>query len=248
MAGIAIVTGGARGIGAATAVLLAQRGWDLAVGYRSDTGAAQAVVERCVASGRRAVALAGDVASEEDVVRLFGDVDDQLGAVDVLVNSAGIVDTKARVDEFSRARLERMFGVNTIGSFLCAREAIHRMSTRHGGRGGAIVNVSSAASRLGGADQWVDYAASKGAIDVMTVGLAKEVAEEGVRVNAVRPGIIDTDIHASYGNPERVAQSASVIPLGRGGRPEEVAEAIAWLCSEAASYVTGAVVDVAGGR
>lgn len=243
-----IITGASRGIGAATALCAARQGWSVAINYRQDEAAAQRIVRQLEALGQRAIAIAGDVGSEADVVRLFETVDRRLGRVTALVNSAGIVDLKARVDEMSVERLERMFRINVVGSFLCAREAIRRMSTRHGGPGGSIVNLSSAASRNGGAGQYVDYAASKGAIDSMTLGLAREVAAEGIRVNTVRPGIIDTDIHASGGEPGRPAKLAHTIPMLRPGTAEEIAESIVFLCSSASSYTTGAILDVTGGR
>lgn len=248
MAKVVVVTGASRGIGAATAALMAERGWDTCIGYRADAEAANGVVELCRATGRRAIAVRADVSSEADVVRLFEEVDTKLGRLDALVNAAGVVDRQARVSEMTFERLERMFAVNVIGSFLCAREAVRRMSTRCHGTGGAIVNLSSAASRLGSAGEYVDYAASKGAIDTMTLGLAREVADEGIRVNAVRPGLINTEIHASGGEPGRVQRLAPVIPMQRGGEPDEVAYAVAWFCSEEASYVTGAILDVSGGR
>lgn len=249
MRNTAIVTGGSRGIGAATARLLASRGWDVAISYISDADAAATVVAGCEALGAGARAVQADLASEDDVVRLFATVDRELGPLHALVNNAGIVgEAKERVDQFTRARIERMLTVNVTGPFLCAREAVRRMSSRFGGAGGVIVNVSSAAARLGGPNEYVDYAASKGAIDTMTVGLAKEVAEEGIRVNAVRPGLIRTTIHASGGQPDRVERLASMIPVQRAGEPDEVAFAIAWLCSDEASYVTGALLDVSGGR
>jgi NAD(P)-dependent dehydrogenase (short-subunit alcohol dehydrogenase family) len=245
---IALITGGGRGIGAATALKLASQGWDLAVTYRSDASAAESVAESCRSLGGSAVAFRVDVTSDEEVVRVFEQLDETLGRLTALVNNAGIVDTKARVDEYPPGRVERMLATNVVGPFLCAREAVRRMSTLHGGIGGAIVNVSSAASRLGSPGEYVDYAASKGAIDTMTLGLAKEVAREGIRVNAVRPGIIDTTIHASGGQPDRIERLADAIPLGRAGQPDEIANTIAWLCSDEASYVTGALVDVSGGR
>lgn len=248
MADIAIVTGGSRGIGAATAIALARDGADVAISFRDDAEAAERVVRAGADLGRRFVAVQGDVAAEADVLRLFDTVGRELGPVTTLVNNAGIVDEQRRVEHYTVARLERLFAVNVIGSMLCAREAIRRMSTRHGGLGGSIVNVSSAAARLGSPGEYVDYAATKGAIDTFTIGLAKEVAAEGIRVNAVRPGIITTEVHARAGRPDRVEQLRSSIPMGRGGEPDEVAAAIAWLCSPAASYVTGTLLDVAGGR
>lgn len=248
MADIAIVTGGSRGIGAATAIALAHDGSDVAISFQEDAEAAERVVLAGTDLGRRFVAVQGDVADEADVLRLFDTVDRELGPVTTLVNNAGIVDEQSRVEHCTVARLERLFAVNVIGSMLCAREAIRRMSTRHRGLGGSIVNVSSAAARLGSPGEYVDYAATKGAIDTFTIGLAKEVAAEGIRVNAVRPGIITTEVHARAGRPDRVEQLRSSIPMGRGGEPDEVAAAIAWLCSPAASYVTGTLLDVAGGR
>ena len=245
---VVVVTGASRGIGAATARLLASRGWQVAVGYHEDQAAAESVVAQCRATGNRARAVRADVSREDDVVALFEVVDAEWGRLDALVNSAGIVAPRARVDDLSYPRLERIFAVNVIGSFLCAREAVRRLSTRRGGPGGSIVNVSSAAARLGSPGEYVDYAASKGAIDTMTLGLAREVADEGIRVNAVRPGLVDTDIHARGGQPDRVARLAPTIPMQRVGQADEVAFAIAWLCSEEASYVTGALLDVSGGR
>lgn len=245
---VLLVTGGSRGIGAATAWLGAQRGYAVAVNYAQQAGAAEALVARIRAAGGRAMAVQADVAQEDQVLAMFGRIDAQLGRLTALVNNAGVVDVSARVDEMSVARLRRMFDINVIGSMVCAREAVRRMSTRHGGRGGAIVNVSSAASRLGSPGQYVDYAAAKGAIDAFTVGLAKEVAAEDIRVNAVRPGLIETEIHASGGLPDRVRDLAHLVPMQRGGTAEEVAEAILWLLSPAASYTTMALVDVSGGR
>jgi NAD(P)-dependent dehydrogenase (short-subunit alcohol dehydrogenase family) len=246
---VAVVTGGSRGIGAATSLLLARRGWDVCLGYQRDAKAAEAVVEACEAAGARAVAVPGDVASPEDVATLFAAAD-RLGAVSALVNNAGVVAPAARVDELTLTpeRISRMLAVNVTGAFLCAGEAVRRMSTRHGGSGGSIVNVSSGAARLGSPGEYVDYAASKAAVDTMTIGLAREVAAEGVRVNAVRPGLIDTDIHASGGRPDRVERMRSSVPMQRGGTADEVAAAIAWLCSDEASFTTGAIVDVTGGR
>lgn len=245
---VLLVTGGSRGIGAATARLAAGKGYAVAVNYTAQAEAANEVVRDIQAAGGEAIAVQADVAQEEQVLAMFEQVDAKLGRLTALVNNAGVVDATARVDEMSLARLKRMFDINVIGSFLCAREAIRRMSTRHGGAGGAIVNVSSAASRLGSPGQYVDYAAAKGAIDAFTLGLAKEVAAEGIRVNAVRPGLIETDIHASGGIPDRVQQLAHQVPMQRGGSAEEVAQAIIWLLSPEASYTTMSLVDVSGGR
>lgn len=245
---ILLITGGARGIGAATALLAAQRGYAVAVNYSANEAAATAVVRQIQAGGGQAIAVQADVALESQVLAMFEEIDTRLGRLTALVNNAGVVDVAARVDAMSVARLKRMFDINVLGSFLCAREAVLRMSTRHGGSGGAIVNVSSAAARLGGAGNYVDYAASKGAIDTFTLGLAKEVAAEGIRVNAVRPGIIETEIHASGGQPDRARQMAPLVPLQRAGSALEVAQAIVWLLSEESSYSTGALLDVAGGR
>jgi NAD(P)-dependent dehydrogenase (short-subunit alcohol dehydrogenase family) len=245
---VLLVTGGGRGIGAATALLAARRGFAVAVNYAANAGAAEEVVARIRADGGRAVAVQADVSQEEQVLALFSAVDAQLGRLTALVNNAGVVDVTARLDEMSTQRLKRMFDINVIGSLVCAREAVRRMSTRHGGAGGAIVNVSSAASRLGAPGQYLDYAAAKGAIDAFTIGLAKEVAAEGIRVNAVRPGLIDTEIHASGGIADRVQKLASQVPMQRGGTAGEVAEAIVWLLSPQASYTTMSLVDVSGGR
>jgi NAD(P)-dependent dehydrogenase (short-subunit alcohol dehydrogenase family) len=245
---VLLVTGGSRGIGAAVARQAAQAGFDVAVNCVRDVAAAEAVAADVRALGRRALVVPGDVGSEADVRAMFAAVDAGLGRLAALVNNAGVVDVAARVDEMSLARLERMWRINLTGSFLCAREALRRMSTRHGGAGGSIVNLSSAAAKLGSPGQYVDYAASKAAIDIFTLGLAREVATEGVRVNAVRPGIIDTDIHASGGQPDRAAQMAPQVPMRRAGSADEVAAAVVWLLSGQASYVTGTVVDVTGGR
>jgi len=243
-----LVTGGSRGIGAAAAVLAAQRGWDVAVNYTRDAAAAERVAAQVRAAGRRALVIQADVADEAQVLAMYAAVDREFGALGGLVNNAGVVDMPARVDEMSLQRLQRMFAINLTGSFLCAREAVRRMSTKHGGKGGVIVNLSSAAARLGSPGQYVDYAASKAGIDLMTLGLAREVATEGIRVNAVRPGIIDTEIHASGGLPDRAKQVAPQVPMQRAGTAEEVAQAIVWLLSEDSSYTTGAVIDVTGGR
>jgi NAD(P)-dependent dehydrogenase (short-subunit alcohol dehydrogenase family) len=245
---VTLVTGGGRGIGAATARLLAQQGHAVAVNYARDSAAAERLVDRILAAGGRAIAVRADVSIEADVLRLFEAIDEELGPLTGLVNNAGIVDVAARVDAMSVARIERIFAVNVLGSFLCAREAVKRMSTAHGGAGGVIVNVSSAAARLGSPAQYVDYAAAKGAIDTFTVGLAKEVAAEGIRVNAVRPGLIETDIHASGGDADRATRLAPLVPLQRPGSADEIAQAIVWLLSDAASYCTGAILDVSGGR
>lgn len=248
MQNVLIITGGSRGIGAATAKLAAARGYAVCVNYHRSRPAADAVVAEITAAGGRAIAVAADVASEVDVVSLFQKVDDLLGPVTALVNNAGILETQMRVEEMNASRLNRILATNVTGSFLCAREAIRRMSTRHGGRGGAIVNVSSAASRLGAAGEYVDYAASKGAVDTLTIGLSREVAGERIRVNAVRPAFIDTEIHASGGEPGRVDRIKDSIPMKRGGQPEEVASAILWLLSDEASYPTGTFIELAGGR
>ncbi|MDP9968296.1 NAD(P)-dependent dehydrogenase (short-subunit alcohol dehydrogenase family) [Variovorax paradoxus] len=245
---VLLITGGGRGIGAATALLAAQRGYAVAVNYASNSLAADEVVRAIRAGGGTSIAVQADVGDEAQVLAMFEKVDARLGRLTALVNNAGVVDVQARVDEMSVARLECMFRINVIGSFVCAREAVRRMSTRHGGSGGAIVNVSSAAARLGSPGQYVDYAASKGAIDTFTIGLAKEVAAEGIRVNAVRPGLIDTEIHASGGMPERAFELAPTVPMQRTGSAEEIAGAILWLLSAEASYTTMALLDVTGGR
>jgi len=243
-----LVTGGSRGIGAAAAWLCAQRGWAVAVNFTSDAAAAQAVVARIRAAGGSALAVQADVADEAQVLAMFAIVDRELPPLFGLVNNAGVVDMPSRVDVMTVPRLQRMFAINVFGTFMCSREAVKRLSSRHGGAGGAIVNLSSVAARLGAPGQYVDYAAAKGAIDSFTVGLAKEVALEGIRVNAVRPGIIATDIHASGGQPDRAAEMAPMVPMQRAGSAEEVAEAIVWLLSDASSYTTGATIDVSGAR
>lgn len=248
MENVIVITGGSRGIGAATAYLAAERGYGVCVNYRRNHGAAKAVVETIRQQGGRGVAIAADIASEADIITLFNTVDNQLGPVTALVNNAGILEQQMRVESLDAARLNRVFTTNITGAFLCAREAVKRMSTKHGGSGGAIVNVSSVAARLGAPGEYVDYAASKGAMDAMTIGLAKEVADEGIRVNAVRPGFIYTDIHGDGGEPNRVDRVKKNLPMKRGGHPKEVAQAILWLLSSEASYTTGTFIEVAGGR
>jgi NAD(P)-dependent dehydrogenase (short-subunit alcohol dehydrogenase family) len=243
-----VITGGGRGIGAATALCAARAGWHVLVNYANDRVAAEAVVAEVRALGRQALAVAADVADDAQVQALFARADAAMPPLGGLVNNAGVVAEAARVDAMDAARIQRMFAVNVFGSMYCAREAVRRLSTAHGGRGGAIVNVSSAAARLGSAGQYVDYAAAKGAIDVFTLGLAREVAAEGVRVNAVRPGIIDTAIHASGGQPDRAQRLAPQVPMQRPGSADEVAEAIVWLLGDRSPYTTGAIVDVSGGR
>jgi NAD(P)-dependent dehydrogenase (short-subunit alcohol dehydrogenase family) len=245
---VVLITGGSRGIGAASALLAARQGWAVAVNYASNSLAADEVVRTIREGGGTAIAVQADVGNEAQVIAMFEKVDAKLGRLTALVNNAGVVDMQARVDEMSVARLERMFRINVIGSFVCAREAVRRMSTKHGGTGGAIVNISSGAARLGSPGQYVDYAASKAAIDTLTIGLAKEVGDEGIRVNAVRPGLIDTEIHASGGMPDRAAELAPTVPMKRTGSPEEIAGAILWLLSDEASYTTMALLDVTGGR
>jgi NAD(P)-dependent dehydrogenase (short-subunit alcohol dehydrogenase family) len=245
---IVLVTGGSRGIGAATAVLAAERGYDVAVNYKEDRTAAEQVANDAERRGGRAIVVQGDVSVEADVCRMFAEVDSRLGVLAALVNNAGILDRQTRVEEMSAARLGRIFATNITGAFLCAREAVRRMSTARGGRGGAIVNVSSGASRLGSPGEYVDYAASKGAIDTMTIGLSREVALEGIRVNAVRPGFISTGIHATGGEPNRVDRVKEFVPMKRGGHADEVARAILWLLSDDASYSTGTFIDVTGGK
>ncbi|MCQ4256619.1 SDR family oxidoreductase [Stutzerimonas stutzeri] len=248
MSRVMLITGASRGIGAATARLAAAKGYALCLNFRRRQDAARELLDELQASGTRAIAVEADVADEAQVARLFAALDAEFGRLDVLVNNAGILEQQMRLDEMDRARLERVFAVNVFGSFMCAREAVRRMSTRHGGRGGTIVNVSSMAAKLGAPNEYIDYAAAKGAIDSMTLGLAKEVAAEGIRVNAVRPGVIRTDIHASGGEPGRVARVSASVPMGRGGEAEEVAEAILWLACDKASYTNGALLDVSGGR
>ncbi|RJF98005.1 SDR family oxidoreductase [Noviherbaspirillum saxi] len=245
---VMLITGGSRGIGAATAQLAATRGYAVCISYLRNRDAADEVVRAIENSGGEAIATQADVSSQDDVIRLFESVDQTLGSITALVNNAGILEHHMRVEEMDAGRLNRIFATNVTGSFLCAREAVRRMSTARGGNGGAIVNVSSVAARLGSPNEYVDYAASKAAIDAMTIGLAKEVATEGIRVNAVRPGVIYTEIHASGGEPGRVDRVKDAVPMKRGGDAVEVANAILWLLSDQASYTTGACIDVAGGR
>ena len=248
MAGVVLITGASRGIGAATARLAAERGHDVVVNYASNEVAATEVVRDCEAAGARAFAVQADVAVEADVVSMFDQAQRAFGAISIFVNNAGILHKQMRFEDMSLDRWTELFEVNVLGAFLCAREAVLRMSTRHGGAGGAIVNVSSAASYIGSPGEYVDYAASKAAIDTMTIGLGKEVAADGIRVNAVRPGLIRTDIHASGGEPGRVDRLAPSVPMGRGGDPIEVARTILWLASDEASYITGTLVNCSGGR
>ena len=245
---VLLVTGGSRGIGAAACLVAARHGWRVAVNYASNEAAANAVVSEIKKAGGDAIAIRGDVGNAADIVSMFEVVDKHFGRLDGLVNNAGIVDYTARVDEMSADRLERMMRINVTGSILCAGEAVRRMSSRHGGQGGVIVNISSMAAVIGGSTQYVDYAASKAAIDTFTIGLSREVAAEGIRVNAIRPGIIETDIHASGGQPDRPKEMASSIPMKRAGEAEEVADAIVYLLSPSASYITGAILNVSGGR
>jgi NAD(P)-dependent dehydrogenase (short-subunit alcohol dehydrogenase family) len=245
---VMIITGGGRGIGAQTARLAAKAGYAVCINYLRDRASAEALKAEIEKGKGKAIAVRGDVSIEPDVLNIFQQTDRALGRVTVLVNNAGIVDRGMRVELMTAARLARMFAINVTGSFLCAREAVKRMSKKHGGAGGAIVNVSSIASKLGGSGEYVDYAASKGAIDTFTIGLAKELGPDGIRVNAVRPGIIRTEIHNLSGDPARVERIGNTAPLGRPGEPEEIAQAILWLASEEASYTTGAILDVSGGR
>ena len=248
MSKVVLITGASRGIGAATARLAARQGYAVCVNYRQSKGDAESVVAAIEAEGGRAFAVEADVSVEPDVILMFEACDRRFGRLDALVNNAGILETQTRLDAIDTARLHRVFATNVFGAFSCARQAVRRMSTRLGGTGGAIVNVSSAAARLGAPNEYVDYAASKAAVDALTIGLAKEVADEGVRVNAVRPGLIYTDIHASGGEPGRVDRVKATVPMKRGGTSDEVARAILWLLSDDASYTTGSFIDVAGGR
>jgi NAD(P)-dependent dehydrogenase (short-subunit alcohol dehydrogenase family) len=243
-----LITGASRGIGAATARLAARQGYALCLNYHQREDAANQVLEQIRAAGVSAITVKADVADEDQVLAMFDVIDREFGRLDVLVNNAGMLEQQMRLEKMDAARWTRVLGANVIGSFLCAREAIKRMSTKQGGRGGSIINLSSIAARLGAPGEYIDYAAAKGAIDSMTLGLAKEVAEEGIRVNGVRPGVIHTDIHASGGEPDRIERVKASVPMGRGGQAEEIAEAILWLASEQASYTTGALLDVSGGR
>ncbi|NOH95675.1 SDR family oxidoreductase [Vibrio sp. 99-70-13A1] len=244
---VVIITGGGRGIGAATAQLFASKGYSVCINYKSNAQAANALADKITAGGGKCMAVQADVSAEEDVVRMFATVDKELGAVSILVNNAGILKKQSRLDEMTADRINSILINNVTSYFLCCREAVKRMSTRHGGLGGVIVNVSSGASRSGSPNEYIDYAASKGAVDTLTKGLSLEVAAEGIRVNCVRPGLIHTDMHADGGEPERVERLKSIIPLQRGGKPEEVAEAIYWLASEKSSFSTGNYLDLAGG-
>lgn len=248
MSKVMLITGASRGIGAATARLAAAQGYALCLNYHRQQAAAEALVSEITQAGGQAIAVQADVADESQVMQLFAHIDQRFARLDVLVNNAGMLETQMHLEQMDLARWQRVFATNVFGSFLCSREAIKRMSTRQGGNGGVIVNLSSIAARIGAPGEYIDYAAAKGAIDSMTLGLAKEVAAEGIRVNAVRPGVIDTEIHASGGEPERVARISQSIPMGRGGLASEVAEAIIWLASEQASYANGALLDVSGGR
>jgi len=243
-----LITGASRGIGAATARLAAHQGYALCLNYHQREDAVKQVLEQVHAAGASAITVKADVANESQVLQMFEVIDREFGPLDVLVNNAGMLEQQMRLEQMDAARWTRLLGANVIGSFLCAREAIKRMSTQHGGQGGSIINLSSIAARLGAPGEYIDYAAAKGAIDSMTVGLAREVAGEGIRVNAVRPGVIDTEIHASGGEPDRIERVKASVPMGRGGKAEEVAKAILWLASEHASYTTGALLDVSGGR
>lgn len=245
---MALITGGSRGIGAATALLAASQGWTVAINYLRHAHAAEAIAQKIRDAGGVALTIQADVSVEADVITMFETIDHELGPLGALVNNAGVVDHASRVDQMLGERLRRMFSINVLGSFYCAREAVRRMSTRYGGAGGSIVNVSSAAARLGSPHEYVDYAASKGALDVLTIGLAKEVAGEGIRVNSVRPGVIDTEIHASGGRPNRLDEITPGVPMGRGGTPEEVAQSIVWLMSDASPFTTMSFLEISGGR
>lgn len=245
---VMLITGGSRGVGAATARLAAQRGYDVAISYIANDAAARAVVADAEAAGRRAIAVRADSADPEQITDLFSVIDREFGRIDVLVNNAAIIAQQSRLENIRFERIQRIFAVNAIGPMLCAQQAAKRMSTRHDGRGGVIVNISSASARLGSPNEYVDYAASKGALETFTTGFSKEVAREGIRVCCIRPGHIYTEMHASGGEPDRVDRVRDTIPMGRGGQPEEVAQAILWLASEEASFVTGTFLDVTGGK
>lgn len=245
---VVLITGGSRGIGAATAILAAKRGYDVVFSYQSNATAAEVVAASIRTTGRKVLVVQSDVSVEADVLRLFKTADEQMGRLDALVNNAGMLEKQTRLDQMDVGRWNRVLSANVIGTFLCAKEAVLRMSTKYGGKGGAIVNISSAAARLGSPNEFIDYAAAKGAVDSMTIGLAKEVATEGIRVNAIRPGLIYTDIHSSAGEPGRVDRAKAGVPMQRGGTADEVADAVLWLMSEQSSYVTGTLLDVAGGR
>lgn len=246
--GTILVTGGSRGIGAACVRLLARDGYDVVINYARSAAVAESLAGEITGTGRSCIAIKADVGSEPEVTAMFREIDQSMPPLAGLVNNAGILFEKALLKDFDADRINETLRVNVTGSFLCAREAVRRMSTAHGGKGGVIVNLSSAAARIGSPNEFIDYAASKGAIDAMTLGLSKEVAREGIRVNAVRPGLIHTDIHASSGQPDRVERLQGQVPMGRGGSAEEVAESIVWLLSPAASYVNGVLLDVTGGR
>ncbi len=245
---LAFITGASRGIGAACAIMAAQNGWDVAINYARDETAAHRVAEQVHAAGRKSVVVQGDVGQEADILRMFDTVDRQLGRINGLINNAGIVATGMRMEGFTWDRMDRIMRINVLGTIACCREAVKRMSKQHGGQGGSIVNLSSAAARLGGANDYVDYAASKGAIDTLTLGLSKELAADGIRVNAIRPGLIDTEIHASGGKPNRAFDLSHLVPMQRPGTADEVAHAAIWLLSDSSSYSTGSIIDVAGGR
>lgn len=245
---VMLITGGSRGIGAATALLAAQRGYSVCIGYNTNKEAAQQVVAKIESHRGKAMAVRANISVEEDVLNLFSNCIENFGDIDVLVNNAGVLETQMRLDAMTVSRIKRIFNTNAIGTMLCCREAVKHMSSRYGGKGGAIVNISSAASRLGSPNEYIDYAASKGAIDTLTIGLAKEVATENIRVNGVRPGLILTEMHASGGDPGRVERLKTTVPMQRGGSADEVAQAILWLASRDTSYITGTLIDVSGGR
>lgn len=245
---LALITGGSRGIGAESAILAAQKGWDVVITYRSQISEAESVVNKIIKLGRRALAIKVDVAREQDIYDLFNTVDKEFGRLDALVNNAGVITVISSFIDMSPARIRDVFNINVVGAFICAQEAVKRMALSSGGQGGSIVNLSSAAARIGAPNEFIDYAASKGAIDTLTLGLSKEVASEGIRVNAVRPGLITTDMHADAGDKDRPEKMKKFIPMQRAGKPSEVAASIVWLISDEASYVNGALLDVSGGR